>query len=383
MKEHQIQKSGTRNPEPGTLFLLLLLVLTGTSTALAKEQLPFPLTARTIEEFVPTDWTVLEKAEGDLNGDNQPDVVLALAPDSTEDEEADRSRWLLIAFREGKIWRRSIVSDQAILCRNCGGVFGDPFAGVRIERGSVVVEHYGGSAWRWAITDRFRWQQGQWVRIGNTTASFHTFEPDDVEQLDVNLLTGFAEEQTNREKGSKTLSFFQIRAGKSTSSPNLDGIISASEWPGTSVILKSQADIVSGRSGWRGKDDLSARLGALVVGKILYLRAEITDDQVTAKESVHLISSNREVIKPTSSQTKLVPGGYVFEAAYPLSLLTSDSNPEITVPLELRVSIEVVDSDPDEKTATILSTSRGGQTYPAMIYVTEKPGPEILEELAK
>ena len=120
MEKFQIQKPGTRNPEPGTLFLLLLFIFAGTSTILASEQLPFPLTAHTIEEFVPTDWTVLEKAEDDLNGDSQPDVVLALAPDSTEDEEADRSRWLLIAFREGKTWRRSIVSDQAILCRNCG-----------------------------------------------------------------------------------------------------------------------------------------------------------------------------------------------------------------------------------------------------------------------
>ena len=78
-----------------------------------------------------------------------------------EPEDPEQPRPLLILVRDAngalKLAKRSA---KAVFCRNCGGMMGDPFQGVTIEKGRFTIEHYGGSAWRWSSNFTFGWSRG-------------------------------------------------------------------------------------------------------------------------------------------------------------------------------------------------------------------------------
>jgi hypothetical protein len=93
-------------------------------------------------------------------------------------------------------------SDSAIMCKSCGGIFGEPFAGIAITNGILIVEHYGGSSWRWAYTHKFRYQQNDLYLIGTTTLSYWNVKMCEkldefagTEFKDINLVTGAYEEK--------------------------------------------------------------------------------------------------------------------------------------------------------------------------------------------
>jgi hypothetical protein len=71
-----------------------------------------------------------------------------------------------------------------VLCLGCGGVFGDPYAGMTIRNNFFSVEHYGGSNWRWSriITFRFDQKTKQLVLHRDAGESFHTSDPDKTSQ---------------------------------------------------------------------------------------------------------------------------------------------------------------------------------------------------------
>ncbi|MNN83368.1 hypothetical protein D3C81_2004010 [compost metagenome] len=73
-----------------------------------------------------------------------------------------------------------------------GGVWGDPFDSLQIERGTIVVSDYGGSNWRWYDKYRFRFQDNDWYLIGATMGEYYTGTqtPDTGNEEDYNLLTG-------------------------------------------------------------------------------------------------------------------------------------------------------------------------------------------------
>lgn len=156
-----------------------------------------------LEDFVPAGWRLLEKAEGDLDRDKRADAVLVL---HRSDEvaypapEVEIPRLLVILLATADGYRRAAYSAKAVLCKSCGGVFGDPFAGLKIERGTFVIAHYGGSRDRWGYSHRFRLQQGDWFLIGRTTENHDTLTPRR-EEVDENLLTGDVIETSRSEKG--------------------------------------------------------------------------------------------------------------------------------------------------------------------------------------
>src|ERR1700694_1121013 len=90
--------------------------------------------------FIPAGYDTLPSgvARGDLNKDGIGDIVLALyhrseqAADPKSDTDGDSlpPRLLVILLGTGKGYRKAVVSAHAILCKDCGGVFGDPFVGI-------------------------------------------------------------------------------------------------------------------------------------------------------------------------------------------------------------------------------------------------------------
>ncbi|HEX5034355.1 MAG TPA: hypothetical protein VFW62_07745, partial [bacterium] len=145
------------------IILLLMIVGLG-STVPAKAVSPPkpPESGARPQDFVPKGWETLMQAEGDLNRDGKPDAALVLK-NPTEDaggEEQPRLLVLLLQNPAGGGYRLAATSEQAILCRICGGIFGDPLAELQIKNGVVIIDHYGGSRFRWGYTHRWRQQDG-------------------------------------------------------------------------------------------------------------------------------------------------------------------------------------------------------------------------------
>ncbi len=132
-----------------------------------------------VQPFVEKNTTISTVERGDLNRDGLEDIVLVLEPD---DPAQPRPLLILVRDAKGKL-KLAKRSANAVACKECGGVMGDPFQGITIGKGRFTVEHYGGSAWRWTANYTFAWsrrdQSWQLVRVENH--SFHASEPDKVE----------------------------------------------------------------------------------------------------------------------------------------------------------------------------------------------------------
>lgn len=109
--------------------------------------------------FVPAGYGILDSAVGDLNRDARPDVVLVLRQngEDTIPDDVPRPLLLLLGQPDHRL-ALAARNDHAVLHRNWGGNYGDPFAGVVVKHGFFSVEHYGGNVNRWSRTSTFRYQ---------------------------------------------------------------------------------------------------------------------------------------------------------------------------------------------------------------------------------
>jgi hypothetical protein len=208
-----------------TSFFLIAMLMAGSMTAQQAVLSKIPKTGTTIEAFIPAGYDTIATASGDLNKDKGEDIVLVLkskaedveipegaAADTVAKIEEMPNRILLVLFKNATGYTLAGKSDKAILCDQCGGVFGDPFESVVIEKGVLSIHHYGGSAWRWSYTHKFRWQQNDFFLIGQTSHSFwnvsfceklEDFAATDYK--DENLVTGDYESKKISEEGCKLL----------------------------------------------------------------------------------------------------------------------------------------------------------------------------------
>ena len=370
-----------RSPQPLSFVLLLALAATPALCGAVGEP-KVPASAANAAGLVPGGWKAVATATGDLNRDGRPDTALVLArkdaPADADADETPRPVVLALRGRDGRL-HRALVARHAILPRNGGGILGDPFAGIAIQRGALVIRHYGGSSWRWGFTDRFRLQEGRWRLIGSTQIEHRTINAWRRE-VDANLSTGLVLESEHPE-GPGPVSrqaYFELRAGPAPRPPAVDGVLARGEWPGRSVTLRSAADVVEGKGAWRGARDLSAVLGALATRDSLFLRAHVTDNRVGAGDGVRLVDARGKRIAPAETRTRGAAGGYVVEARYPLADVPGKEPPEEREPV-LRLSVEVVDGA-GGAAPVVLSTSRGGRRYPAAIRLARTTDLPLLDD---
>ncbi len=359
-----------------------------------------------VSQFVPPGWRLEEgmPKEIDLNGDGRPDVAFVISNgrfDATGSESTIVKHVLVLALRgeDGKL-HRSIVSDAAVLDGDEGGVFGDPFESLTIERGAVVIMHYGGSSDRWGYTHRYRYQGGQWMLIGLNFGNTDSTAPNDhYDNHDINLTTGLVEasEKGNYEGQPKkpeiSGSYYELESLAVDKAPRIDGQIAPGEWPGYTVKLNEKGQVYRNRQLWRGRDDLSAQLHAVQFGKDLFVSAEVNDNEVSAGDAVRLVTKSGLVIKPLESKLRPSGKGYVFEARYSLENLARVSHPGDTYAVEnlqdhlgssdksgdlegfqLPVAVEVVDIDASAapKARGVLSTRLVGSPYNGAIRIFRK-----------
>jgi hypothetical protein len=141
-----------------------------------------------LNTFIPKGFLILDSLGGDLNLDAYNDLVLILKMEG-EDSLQDVCRPLLILTgQENKSYKLEARNDSVVLCRSCGGVFGDPYESTVIKNGYFSIQHYGGSNWRWTriITFKFVKEKNSWVLHRDAGESYHTSNPDKTEKIVTN-----------------------------------------------------------------------------------------------------------------------------------------------------------------------------------------------------
>ncbi|MEO0877187.1 MAG: hypothetical protein AAFY48_21530 [Bacteroidota bacterium] len=119
---------------------------------------------------LPANLKMVAKAQGDLNKDGLNEQVFVVEPQTTDQETgAAPARRLQIYHQVAEnAWLLWQDIPGGVLPADAGGILGDPFQEVKVERGALVIDHFGGSRIRWHYTHRFRWQNEQWQLIGAT-----------------------------------------------------------------------------------------------------------------------------------------------------------------------------------------------------------------------
>lgn len=136
---------------------------------------------------LPAGWVLIGEARGDLNKNGQDERVLIVeATVATEDEAPERR---IRTYQKGtESWTFWQEMTGAVLAADLGGMLGDPFQEVSIERSCIVLKHFGGSRIRWSYTHRYSWQNNAWEMIGATI--LYGAPCDYWHEFDYNLSTG-------------------------------------------------------------------------------------------------------------------------------------------------------------------------------------------------
>ncbi len=131
-------------------------------------------------------YPIVKEVKGDLDNDGMDEWVLVYDTDDSTD--FGNIREIQILKKVNGQWSELASSRNAILSSDAGGLMGDPLVEISIEEGILIVEYYGGSAWRWHYSDIYRYQNGQFELIGYTAGGFKMCES--FWECDFNLSTG-------------------------------------------------------------------------------------------------------------------------------------------------------------------------------------------------
>ncbi len=136
-----------------------------------------------IGEFIPKNWKILKKQDGDLNKDKRDDIAVVLQetrPDKIEFIKSEESVYdtldtndrILIVLLKDSTTNKYILKGRTntfILNRNSQKM-SDPFLGIKIVKGNLVVDFFlwysEGSWYQTDLTYIFRFQKGNMTLIG-------------------------------------------------------------------------------------------------------------------------------------------------------------------------------------------------------------------------
>lgn len=136
-----------------------------------------------VQAVLPAGQTLLAWEAADLNRDGRPDAIMVSEAKAASEDDGPRLLQVLLRQPDGKL-KAVVRSTRAVMCRQCGGIFGDPFEGVQTQAGGFTLLHYGGSNWRWRADFRFAWSRRDqtWQLVAVDSLSYHTSDPDQQKQ---------------------------------------------------------------------------------------------------------------------------------------------------------------------------------------------------------
>lgn len=139
------------------------------------------------ELLIPDHHSLVDSISGDLDKDSNSELVVVynVGPD---DEAYGYSRQLIIYKLKDSKWTEWKKSDQALFSSKDGGMMGDPFDAIEIENSVLLIRQRGGSGWKWGLTNKYRFQNGEFYLIGYSSnyGSFCKYW----QVVDFNLITG-------------------------------------------------------------------------------------------------------------------------------------------------------------------------------------------------
>lgn len=394
-------------------IVMAMLALPCLAQEVKRPPLNVPETADSPQQLVPEGWGLESDKirEADLNGDGRPDLAFVIAhggPGSDGAQDISVKHVLVLALREadGKL-RRSVVSDAAVLDGDEGGVFGDPFDDLTIEKGTVVISHYGGSRDRWNFTHQYRFQNGSWALVGLKTGHTDTLDLEHYDSQDINLSTGLVEAsekggyEDEPKKPERSGSYYELEVWPVERSPQVDGRISQNEWTGYTVRLDEKKQGLRNRQLWLSADDLiSAKIHSMHRGDDLFVGIEVTDNQITRGDTVRLVTRRGLAIQPIKSKILRVRKGYVFEARFSLKAIAralKKDDKYIVENLEMAldpaspygdfegfampVSVEIVDADRGPRRRGVLSTRVNGSPFTGSIRIFRQGTLELISDI--
>jgi hypothetical protein len=141
--------------------ILFLFIISFTSCKIQEEKKIGPV--KTPESF-----TILAEIEGDLDKDGISEKVIVY--DTNIAAEIGTERHIYIYKKKYDSWEVWDKSTGAILLELQGGMMGDPFKGISIDKNCIVINHFGGSRQKWSYMHRFKFQNGEFQLIGATTS---------------------------------------------------------------------------------------------------------------------------------------------------------------------------------------------------------------------
>ena len=151
---------------------------------------------------VPTGYQLLEEKTGDLDKDGIPEKAIVYnTTDSTED---GFTREIFILKKKGDQWITWKRSLNAVLKSQEGGMMGDPFQGIEIRNGLLIISLSGGSSWKWSHEDKYRFQNNEFELIGYSSLAGKPCEYWTT--IDFNLSTGkmiYKKEYEDCDKGQE------------------------------------------------------------------------------------------------------------------------------------------------------------------------------------
>ncbi len=170
--------------------LLFLSLLWACQTS-AQETVKSPTTAdeNGQEMPIPSGYSIIEQVTGDLDKDGVDELVIAYNTEEVKERSFKNVTRELVVYKrtEGK-WNKWKSSLQALYGSRDGGMMGDPYDTMYIENGILQIQHFGGSSWKWSVTDKYRYQDNELYLIGYTSTSGAPCEY--FETADFNVSTG-------------------------------------------------------------------------------------------------------------------------------------------------------------------------------------------------
>lgn len=141
-----------------------------------------------LNQFIPADYKVLESSKCDLNLDGITDYIVVLKHKNEENETERNRPLLIIEGRKNGLLKLVSSNNNVVLCKSCGGVFGDPYSGITVKKNYFSIEHYGGSNWRWTriITFKYHLKLKKYLLHKDTGISYHMSDVDKNENLTYN-----------------------------------------------------------------------------------------------------------------------------------------------------------------------------------------------------